>query len=121
MPIKKGNKIVEIRGEVVNELNRAFKSKIQATPNFTTFVNNLLLDIMKRQTFLSQYKPIAHLSYCGSYHGSGYIRDEQRNLIAEIIIKDNLIYCNSPDSTFDCQHTRFGLMIIDIAKYIYDK
>ena len=120
MPIKEGNKLVEPRKEVVNELNRAFKSKIKAAPNFTTFVNNLLLDVMKRQTFLSQYKPFAHLSYCGSYPGSGYIRDEKRNLIAEIIIKDNLLYCNSPDSTFDCEHTRFGLTIIDIAKYLHD-
>jgi len=121
MPIKKGNKLVELRGEVVNGLTRAFKSNLRAEPNFTTFVNNLLLDVMKKERFLSQYKPFAHLSYCGDNQGSLFIKDEQRNLISELIYKDDMIYCNSPCSKFDCEHTRFGIMLIDVAKYLHDK
>ena len=121
MPVKKGNKLVELREEVIDGLNRAFQSSIQASPGFTTFINNLLLDVLKKERFLSQYKPYAHLTYCGNHEGSVFIRDEQRNCIAELIFKEDMIYCNSPDSVFDCEHTRFGLMLIDIAKYLHDK
>jgi len=121
MPVKKGNKLVELREEVINGLNRAFQSSIRNAPDFTNFVNNLLLDVMKRETFLTQYKPFAHLTYCGGRLGSLFIRDEKRNLIAEIIVKDKLIYCNTPDSASDCEHARFAIMLIDVAKYLHDK
>jgi len=77
----------------------------------------LLLDVLKKERLLIQYKPNVHLTYCGNHEGSDFIRDEQRNCIAELIFKDDMIYCNSPDSVFDCEHTRFGLMLIDIAKH----
>jgi hypothetical protein len=121
MPVRKGNKLVELREEVINELNRTFQSSIRDAPDFTNFVNNLLLNVMKKEKFLSQYKPYAHLTYCGNHQGSVFIRDEQRNCIAELIFKDEMIYCNSPDSVFDCEHTRFGLMLIDIVKYMQEK
>src|SRR5262245_21917581 len=121
MLVKKGNKLVELRAEVVNGLTRAFQSSIQTAPNFTSFVNILLLDLVKKERFLSQYKPFLHLSYGGHHEGSIFIKDTRRNLIAEIIKKDGLIYCDSPDSASDCQHARFAIMLIDIAKYLRDK
>jgi len=83
MPIKQGNKLVELREEVV--------------------------------------KPFSHLNYAGIHRGSILIKDTQRNLISEIIYKDELLYCNSPDSTSDCEHTRFATSLIDVAKYLQEK
>jgi hypothetical protein len=40
---------------------------------------------------------------------------------SEIIYKDELLYCNSPDSTSDCEHTRFATSLIDVAKYLQEK
>ncbi|MGA8843890.1 MAG: hypothetical protein WB511_09920 [Nitrososphaeraceae archaeon] len=121
MPIKKGNKLVELRGEVVKELARVYQLGLRAAPDFTTFVNSLLLDLVRREDFLSQYKPFSHLSYGGYHGGSLFVKDKQRKLIAEIIFKDGLIYCNSPDSASDCEHARFATSLIDVAKYLRDK
>ena len=70
MPVKKGNKLVEIREDVVNSLARVYESGLRAAPDFTTFVNELPLDVMKRERFLSQYKPFSHLSYQGAHAAS---------------------------------------------------
>jgi hypothetical protein len=121
MPIKKGNKLVELRGEVIKELTRVYQSGLRAAPDFTTFVNSLLLDVVRREDFLSQYKPFNHLSYAGYHGGSLFVKDKQRKLIAEIILKDGLVYCNSPDSASDCEHARFATSLIDVAKYLQDK
>jgi hypothetical protein len=121
MPIKKGNKLVELREEVIKGLARVYQSGIRAAPDFTTFVNDLLLDVIRREDFLSRYKPFAHLTYAGSHAGSLFVKDKQRNLIAEIIFKDGLVYCNSPDSENDCEHARFATSLIDVAKYLHDK
>jgi hypothetical protein len=120
MPIKRGNKLVELR-EVIKGLERANQLGLRSAPDFTSFVNNLLLDVIKREEFLAKYKPFSHLSYAGSHAGSLFIRDTQRNVIAEIIFKDELLYCNSPDSTADCEHTRFVTSLIHVAKYLQEK
>ena len=121
MPIKQGNKLVELREEVVKGLERAYQLGLRSAPDFTSFVNNLLLDVIRREEFLAKYKPFSHLSYAGSHAGSLFIRDTQRNVIAEIIFKDQLLYCNSPDSSSDCEHTRFATSLIDVAKYLQEK
>ena len=121
MPIKKGNKLVELREEVVKGLARVFQSGLQTSPDFTTFINELLLDVLRREQFLTQYKPFSHLTYAGSHQGSLFIKDKQRKLIAEIIFKDGLVYCESPDSVSDCEHTIFATSLIDVAKYLQEK
>jgi hypothetical protein len=121
MPIKHGNKLVELREEVVKGLERVYQSGLRTAPDFTSFVNDLLLDVMRREEFLSRYKPFSHLNYAGSHRGSLFIKDNQRNLISEIIFKDELLYCNSPDATSDCEHTRFATSLIDVAKYLHEK
>ena len=87
MPIKKGNKLVELREEVVKGLVMAYGSGLRAAPDFTTFVNELLLDVVKKEQFLSRYKPFSHLNYAGYHAGSIFIKDKQRKLVAEIISK----------------------------------
>jgi len=121
MPIKKGNKLVELREDIVKGLARVYESNLRTAPNFTTFVNDLLLDVMKRERFLSQYKPFNHLTYAGGREGSLFIKDNQRNLIAEIIYKDKLLYCNTPDSDSTCEHVRFATSLIELAKYMQEK
>ncbi|HEY7572145.1 MAG TPA: hypothetical protein VH796_12335 [Nitrososphaeraceae archaeon] len=121
MPIKRGNKLVELREEVVKGLEREYQIGLRSAPDFTTFVNNLLLDVIRREEFLAKYKPFSHLNYAGSHAGSLFIRDIQRNVIAEITYKDELLYCNSPDSSSDCDHTRFATSLIDVAKYLQEK
>ena len=121
MPIKQGNKLVELRQEVVKELEIAFQLGSRSAPDFTNFVNEILLDVIKRDHFLAKYKPFSHLNYLGIYRGSILIKDTQRNTIAEIIYKDELLYCNSPDSTSDCEHTRFATALINVAKYLRAK
>lgn len=49
MPIKKGNKLVELWGEVVRGLTTVFQSGVRAAPDFTTFVNELLLDVLRKE------------------------------------------------------------------------
>jgi len=121
MPIKQGNKLVELREEVVKGLERAYQLGLRTAPDFTSFVNNLLLDVTRRGEFLAKYKPFSHLNYAGSNKDSIFIKDIQRNLISEIIYKDELLYCNTPDSTADCEHTRFATSLIDVAKYLQEK
>ena len=43
------------------------------------------------------------------------IKDNQQNLIAEIIYKDGLLYCNSPDSDSNCDHVKFATSLIELA------
>ena len=121
MPIKKGNKLVELREEVVKGLVMAYGSGLRAAPDFTTFVNELLLDVVKREQFLSRYKPFSHLTYAGSHTGSIFVKDKQRKLVAEIIFKDGLVFCDSPDSASDCEHARFATSLIDVAKYLHER
>ena len=121
MPVKKGNKLVELREDVINGLARVYESDIRDAPSFTTFVNELLLDVMRRERFLSQYKPFSHLTYAGGRAGSLFIKDNQRNLIAEIIYKNGLLYCNTPDSDSNCEHVRFATSLIELAKYMQEK
>ncbi|MGB8159338.1 MAG: hypothetical protein WCE93_04255 [Nitrososphaeraceae archaeon] len=121
MPIKKCNKLVELRAEVVKGLVMAYGSGLRAAPDFTTFVNELLLDVVRREQFLSRYKPFSHLTYAGSHTGSLFVKDKQRKLVAEIIFKDGLVFCDSPDSASDCDHARFATSLIDVAKYLHDK
>ena len=121
MPIKKGNKLVELRGDVIKGLARVYESGLRDAPSFTTFVNELLLDVMKKERFLSEYKPFSHLTYAGGRAGSLFIKDNKQNLIAEIIYKDRLLYCNSPDSDSDCDHVRFATSLIELAKYLHEK
>jgi hypothetical protein len=45
------------------ELASFYQSGLRAAPDFTSFVNELLLDVVKKEDFLSQYKPFSHLSY----------------------------------------------------------
>ena len=108
MPIKKGNKLVELRAEIVKGLTTVFQSGVRAAPDFTTFVNELLLDVLRKEEFLSKYKPFSHLNYAGYHAGSIFIKDKQRKLVAEIILKDGLVFCDSPDSASDCDHARFA-------------
>ena len=121
LPIKKGNKLVELREEVVKGLVMAYGTGLRAAPDFTTFVNELLLDVVRREQFLSRYKPFSHLTYAGSHAGSLFVKDKQRKLVAEIIFKDGLVFCDSPDSASDCEHARFATSLIDVAKYLHDK
>jgi hypothetical protein len=121
MPIKHGNKLVELREDVVKELERAYQLGFRTAPDFTSFVNDLLLDILRREYFLAKYKPFSHLNYAGIHRGSILIKDTRRNLISEIIYKDELLYCNSPDAISDCEHTRFATSLIDVAKYLQEK
>jgi hypothetical protein len=121
MPIKKGNKLVELRSEVVKRLVQVYGSGLRAAPDFTTFVNELLLDVARREDFLSNYKPFSHLTYAGSHAGSLFIKDNQRKLVAEIVFKDGLVFCDSPDSVSDCDHARFATSLIDVAKYLQEK
>ena len=121
MPIKKGNKLVELRGDVIKGLARVYESGLRAAPSFTTFVNELLLDVMKKERFLSEYKPFSHLTYVGGRAGSIFIKDNQQNLIAEIIYKDRLLYCNTPDSDSNCEHVRFATSLIELARYLHEK
>ena len=121
MPIKKGNKLVELRADVIKGLARVYGPGLQAAPSFTSFVNDLLLDVMKKERFLSEYKPFSHLTYAGDRAGSLFIKDNKQNLIAEIIYKDRLLYCNSPDSDSNCEHVRFATSLIDLAKYLHEK
>ena len=96
-------------------------SGLRAAPDFTTFVNELLLDVVKKEQFLSRYKPFSHLNYAGYHAGSIFIKDKQRKLVAEIILKDGLVFCDSPDSASDCEHARFATSLIDVARYLHDK
>ena len=112
---------MELREEVVKGLVMAYGSGLRAAPDFTTFVNELLLDVVKREQFLSRYKPFSHLTYAGSHAGSLFIKDKQRKLVAEIIFKDGLVFCDSPDPASDCEHARFATSLIDVAKYLHDK
>ena len=121
MPVKKGNKLVELREDVVKGLARVFESGLRTAPDFTTFVNQLLLDVLKREQFLSEYKPFSHLTYAGGRAGSLFIKDNQRKLIAEIIYKDGLVHCNTPDSDSNCEHVRFATSLIELAKYMREK
>ena len=121
MPIKKGNKLVEIREEVVKRLVSTFGSGLRTAPDFTTFVNQLLLDVVKREQFLSQYKPFSHLTYAGAHGGNMFIKDKQRKLVASIIFKDGLLFCETPDSASDCEHCRFATSLIDVAMYLREK
>jgi len=89
VPIKRGNKLVELR-EVVKGLERAYQMGLRTAPDFTSFVNALLLDVIRREEFLAKYKPFSHLNYAGSHGSSIFIKDTQRNIIAEIIFKDQL-------------------------------
>ena len=121
MPIKKGNKLVELREEVVKGLIRTYGSGLRAAPDFTTFVNELLLDVVRREAFLTKYTPFSHLIYAGSHAGSLFIKDKQRKLVAEIVFKDGLVFCESPDFDSNCEHARFATSLIDVAKYLHDK
>ena len=121
MPIKKGNKLVELRADVIKGLERVYKSRLQATSTYTKFVNELLLDVTKKERFLYEYKPFSHLTYAGGRAGSLFIKDSKQNLIAEIIYKDGLLYCNSPDSDSNCDHVRFATSLIELAKYLHEK
>jgi hypothetical protein len=121
MPIKQGNKLIELREEVVKGLERAYQLGMRTAPDFTSFINNILFDVIRREEFLAKYKPFSHLNYAGIHRGSILIKDSQRNLISEIIYKDELLYCNSPDSSSDCDHTRFATSLIDVAKYVQEK
>ena len=58
MPIKKGNKLVELREEVVKGLVMAYGSGVRAAPDFTTFVNELLLDVLKRNNSYLDINPL---------------------------------------------------------------
>jgi hypothetical protein len=71
--------------------------------------------------FQAKYEPFSHLNYLGIYRGRILVKDTQRNAIAEIIYKDELLYCNSPDSSSDCEHTRFATSLIDVSKYVQEK
>jgi hypothetical protein len=121
MPVKKGNKLVELKAEVVERLTQAYDSNYRTAPDFTTFVNGLLLDVVRREVFLSRYKPFTHLTYAGPHEGSLFIKDKQRNLIAEIRLKDGMLFCESPDASHDCEHAIFATSLIDVAKYVEEK
>ena len=121
MPVKKGNKLVEIKEEVIKGLVRVFGSGMRAAPDFTTFINELLVDVIRKEDFLSQYKPFSHLTYAGAHAGNILIKDKQRKLVAAIILKDGLLFCESPDAESDCDHVRFATSLIDVAKYLHDR
>ena len=121
LPIKKGNKLVELRAEVVKGLVMTYGSGLRAAPDFTAFVNELLLDVVKKEQFLSRYKPFSHLKYSGYHADSIFVKDKQRKLVAEIILKDGLVFCDSPDSASDCEHVRFVTSLIDVANNLHDK
>jgi hypothetical protein len=120
MPVKKGNKLVEIKEQVIRGLMRVYGSGMRAAPDFTTFINELLVDVIRREDFLSQYKPFSHLTYAGARAGNIFIRDKQRKLIAAVILKDGLLFCESPDADSDCDHVRFATSLIDVAKYLHE-
>ncbi|MGC2598311.1 MAG: hypothetical protein WA395_09295 [Nitrososphaeraceae archaeon] len=67
MPIKRGNKLVELREEVIKGLERAYQFGLRTAPDFTSFVNDLLLDVIRREEFLAKYKPFSHMKYAGSH------------------------------------------------------
>ena len=86
-----------------------FQSGVRASPDFTTFINGLLFDVLRREQFLTKYKPFSHLNYAGYHEGSIFIKDKQRKLVAEIIFKDKVSYASRLIqfpivSTQDLQH-----------------
>jgi len=121
MPIKKGNKLVEIKAEVIKGLERVYGAGMRTAPDFTTFINELLVDVIRKEDFLTQYKPFNHLSYAGAHAGNIFIKDKERKVVADIVLKDGLLFCESPDSDTSCEHVRFAMSLIDVAKFLQRK
>lgn len=118
MPLAKGAQNVTIRAEVFAKIKQKFQEKQQRNAldenkKIGSFVNDLLVDVLEKDEFLSIMMP--YYSPIGIHDNILFIRDERNKKVAEIYLKDHLLYCDL-DKTQDCEHIHFAYAIPEVAK-----
>lgn len=118
MPLVKGAQNVTIRAEVFAKIKQKFQEKQQRNAldenkKIGSFVNELLVDVLEKDEFLSIMMP--YYSPIGIHDNILFIRDERNKKVAEIYLKDHLLYCDL-DEAQDCEHIHFAYAIPEVAK-----
>jgi hypothetical protein len=118
MPLAKGAQNITIRAEVFAKLKQKLVEKQQRNAldenkKIGSFVNDLLVDVLEKDEFLSVMMP--YYSPIGIHDNVLFIRDEKNKKVAEIYLKDHMLYCDL-DQTQDCEHIHFAYAIPEVAK-----
>ena len=113
MPIEKETKLVKLKPQVLRRLNEQFESGKRKAPDFTNFVNDLLMDFIEKDEFLKVYAP-SYSNY-GIHDNMLLIKDSKADIIAEITLRNNILHCNIDRST-DCMHVKFALALPEVAR-----
>src|SRR5690242_7032195 len=113
MPLAKGAQNITIRAEVFAKLKQKLVEKQQRNAldenkKIGSFVNDLLVDVLEKDEFLSVMMP--YYSPIGIHDNVLFIRDEKNKKVAEIYLKDHMLYCDL-DQTQDCEHIHFAYAI----------
>ena len=118
MVTTKGSKNVPIRGELVMQLEKQFNRKIQnrlisEKTRFGSYVNDILMDVLEKDKFLAITMP--YYSLAGHDANTLFIKDEKRDRVAEVYLRDSTLYC-ALDESQDCEHIHFAYAIPEVAK-----
>lgn len=115
MVIKKGNKLVELKQEVVERINKELEKNTRNIPDFTNYVNTRMNDLMLKDEFLSKAFP--NLEYAGCHESSIFIKCNKENQVAIITLKEDKLHCSIHGLKY-CEHNLFALGLTDLARLL---
>ncbi len=113
MVLKPGEKLVVLKPTVVKKLEEYYKSGTIKAPDFTNFVNELLLMNVEKDAFLRKYAPkLAKVAYEDNIL---FIKDFELDRTVEIYLRDHHLYCNL-DNSKDCVHIHYALALPEVGR-----
>ncbi len=113
----KASKLVNLTPELTRRLERNWEEKKKKKPEtpakWGTFVQQLIVDTLDKEDFLSRIAP--GFESLGIHNNILFIKDSKRNGTAEIYLKDSELYCEM-DKSVDCDHIHFAWALPELAK-----
>lgn len=91
---------------------------VKGDKSFTQWVIEQLDALLEKQEFMKIYAPF--LEFVTIHGESLLIKDTKKNIIAEIILKSEKLFCNSC-GVDDCEHVDYALMANELGRLIKHK
>jgi hypothetical protein len=107
---KEGIKTVDVYKSVYEGISKAANER---SVSIKDYVNDTLGMVLEKEAFLKDYA--SHLSKLSIDGKSLFVKDGSKNIVAEVVLSDNVLYCLL-DHSKDCLHIQFALALTDFAK-----
>jgi hypothetical protein len=106
---------ITIKDELYKKLSEKLENEYndkKVRPSLASYISGILWHIIERDEILRCYGFLEKLAV---EQDRVFIKDNKRNEIAELVLKDGKLYCKL-DKGFNCVHIGFAWSILEVYK-----